>query len=130
MGRPATIGPSGLRWLLCAGMLAVPASLRAEDRRAATVGMPARIDQVVLPGPELEVRPAEDRKAPVVLRILSTYPHGTAFRYDFVYYGLEPGTFDLKDYLRRKDGAPVGALPPLRVEVRSVLPPGQVLPNA
>ena len=25
-----------------------------------------------------------------------SYPHGSAFRYDFVYYGLEPGTYDLK----------------------------------
>lgn len=91
--------------------------------------MPARIDQVVLPGAELEVKPLDDRKAPVVLRILATYPHGTAFRYDFSYYGLDPGTFDLKDYLRRKDGSAIGDLPPLKVTIRAVLPPGQVLPN-
>ncbi|HXG09961.1 MAG TPA: hypothetical protein VNK04_09245 [Gemmataceae bacterium] len=103
-------------------------ALRAEDRRSTTVGMAARIDQVVLPGPELEVRPLSDR-SPLVLRIAEVYPHGTAFRYSFVYYGLEPGTFDLRDYLRRKDGSSTADLPPLRVEIQSVLPPGQIEPN-
>jgi hypothetical protein len=118
------------RWILFAAVVLLPGTLRAADIRTTTVGMPARIDQVVLPGSELEVRPLDDRKTPIVLRILAVYPHGTAHRYDFVYYGLEPGTFDLKDYLRRKDGTPTGELPALKVEIRSVLPPGQVLPNA
>ena len=32
--------------------------------------MPAKIEQLVLPGPELEVKPLEDRRAPVVVRII------------------------------------------------------------
>ena len=67
---------------------------RADDAAVtskSTVGMPARIDQLVLPGTELEVRPIDDRLAPIVVRIVNTYPHGSAFRYDIVYYGLEPG---------------------------------------
>jgi hypothetical protein len=104
-------------------------TLRAEDRREAKVGMAVRIEQVVLPGSELEVKPLDDRKAPVVLRIESVAPHGTAHRYDLVYYGLEPGTFDLKSYLRRKDGSSAADLPALPVTIRSVLPPGQVEPN-
>src|SRR5207248_6148738 len=87
------------------------------------------IEQVVLPGSELEVKPLDDRKTSIVLRIQDVAPHGTAFRYDFVYYGLEPGTFDLKSYLRRKDGSSAADLPPLPVTIRSVLPPGQVEPN-
>src|SRR5262245_49219942 len=70
-----------------------------------TVGMSGRMDQVVLPGSELEVKPLEDRRTPVVLRIANVYPHGTAKRYDFVYYGLEPGSYDLRNFLRRKDGS-------------------------
>jgi hypothetical protein len=91
--------------------------------------MPARIEQLVLPGPELEVTPIEDRRAPVVVRIAAVYPHGTAFRYDIVYYALEPGAFDLKDYLRRKDGSPKTEVPPLTVLVEPVLPPGQIEPH-
>ena len=91
--------------------------------------MPGKIDQLVLPGTELEVKPLEDRRAPLVLRIAEAYPHGSAFRYDLVYYGLEPGDYDLRNYLRRKDGSALGELPPIPVKVDPVLPPGQVEPN-
>jgi hypothetical protein len=103
--------------------------LMLPPRSTSTVGMPARLEQVVLPGTELEARPIEDRRAPVVVRITEAYPHGSAFRYDIVYYGLEPGRYDLKDYLRRKDGKPLGDLPPMPIEVRPVLPPGQIEPH-
>jgi hypothetical protein len=103
--------------------------LRAEDRRATTVGMPAHIEQIVLPGSELEVKPLDDRQRPIVLRIVKAFPHGTAFRYDLVYYGMDPGEFDLRDYVRRKDGSAIADLPPLRVKIESVLGAGQVLPT-
>src|SRR5262249_47504332 len=110
--------------------LAMSGTAFADDRRESTIGMPARIDQLVLPGPELEVKPLEDRKSPVVVRIVETYLHGTDFRYDMVYYALEHGTFDLRDYLRRKDGSPAAELPPLVVTIRPLLPPGQVEPHS
>src|SRR5262245_61590767 len=94
-----------------------------------TVGMPLQIEQLVLPGTELEVKPLDNRAAPVVLRIVNIYPHGTAFRYDFSFYVLDPGTFDLKDYLRRKDGSSTADLPALTVTAKPLLPPGQVEPN-
>lgn len=91
--------------------------------------MPGRLDGVVLPGPELEAKPITDRKTPVVLRVVQVYPHGTAFRYDLEYFGLDPGTHDLRTYLQRKGGTPADGLPPLLVTVTPVLPPGQVEPN-
>jgi hypothetical protein len=91
--------------------------------------MARQIEQLVLPGPELEAVPNDDRKAPVVLRVVRVFPHGSAFRYDLEYYGLEPGTFDLKNYLRRKDGSAVADLPALPVKVVPLLPPGQVTPH-
>jgi hypothetical protein len=121
--------PVSRRFGLVLALLPLAGLAYAEDQRTATVGMSGRIDQVVLPGSELEVKPQEDTRDPVVLRITNTYPHGTAFRYDFVWYGLEPGTYDLARYLRRKDGTPLTGLPPLKVEVQSVLPPGQIEPN-
>ncbi len=105
------------------------ADIRAEDRRETTVGMKARIDQLVLPGPELEVKPLGNPRLPMVVRIASVFPHGTAHRYDIEYYGLEPGTFDLREYLLRKDGSEVGDLPPIRVAIKTVLPAGQILPH-
>jgi hypothetical protein len=103
-----------------------------------SVGMPARLNAVVLPGSELEVDAADPRSA-LVLRITRTSPHGSAFRYDFEYFGLEPGKYDLRDALRRRDGTPIArleespadphALPAVAVEVTSVLAPGIVKPH-
>jgi hypothetical protein len=91
--------------------------------------MTGRITQLVLPGSELEAVPHEDRKLPIVLRVVGVYPHGSAFRYDLEYHGLEPGTFDLRNYLRRKDGSSTADLPALPVKVVPLLPPGQVTPH-
>jgi hypothetical protein len=91
--------------------------------------MTGRLEGVVLPGTELTERRLEDRKGKVVLRVARVYPHGSAFRYDLEYFGLEPGTHDLREYLQRRDGTPLGELPPLLVKVNPVLPPGQVQPN-
>jgi hypothetical protein len=99
-----------------------------QDKRESTVGMPARVEQVMMPGSELEAIPAE-LKSPIVLRITATWPHGTAFRYDLEYTGLEAGDFDLRDFLRRKDASSTSDLPPIPVTIRSVLPAGQVRPH-
>jgi hypothetical protein len=90
--------------------------------------MPGKIDQIVLPGAELEARPIDSRAVPLVLRVVAAYPHGTAFRYDLEFYGLEPGEYDLGDYLRRKDGTAVEGLPKLPIKITSLLPAGQILP--
>jgi hypothetical protein len=114
---------------LVAVLVAAASVARQPAPRETAVGMTGRIEQLVLPGTELEPVPNEDRKPPVVLRLVRTYPHGSAFRYDLDYYGLEAGDYDLKNYLRRKDGSPTADLPALPIKVTPVLPPGQVLPN-
>src|ERR1700682_441468 len=86
-----------------AAWLLVAASAHAQVIPETPVGIAGRVEQVVIPGPELEVVPHEDRKLPIRLRIVAVFPHGSAFRYDLEYQGLQTGTFDLKDYLRRKD---------------------------
>jgi hypothetical protein len=118
------------RACLTIGLSWAAAGASSGPRSTSTVGMPAMVEQVVLSGTELEVRPIEDRRAPVVLRITAAYPHGSAFRYDLSYYGLEPGEYDLKELLRRKDGTPASDLPPIQVKVNPTLPPGQVEPHA
>ena len=101
-----------------------------QDPSMSTVGMPARIDQFVWPGSELEPVPLADARRPIVLRITGVFRHGTDYRYDLVYYGLEPGAYNLAEYVRRKDGSPSSDLPPVMVEIKPVLPPGQVEPHA
>ena len=121
------------RSALILGLMALQARAKPpaapQSRPTVTVGMPAQVDQLVLPGSELEVKPLEDRRAPFVLRIKEAYPHGSAFRYDLVYYALEPGEYDLRNYLKRKDGTALGDLPATVVKVDPILPPGQVEPS-
>ena len=107
-----------------------PAADQAKPLSKSSVGLPQRINQLVLPGTELEARPSEDHEEPLVLRVVATYKHGSAFRYDLEFYCLEPGKFDLRQALRRKDGTSADDLPPLPVEIASLLPAGQILPAA
>ena len=111
---------------LAAALVVLSSALPAA---AENVGMTGRLEGVVLPGPELVAAPRGDR--PIVLRITATYPHGSDTRYDLEFYGLEGGTFDLRDYLQRADGAAFERddLPPLGVVIVDVLPPGLVRPH-
>ncbi len=110
---------------LVLGLAAVFQANRVES----TVGMPARIEALVLPGSELEAAPSEE-KSPIVLRIAATYPHGSEFRYDLEFTGLDPGEYDLKTFLHRKDGSSNADLPSIPVSIRTTLPPGQVKPHS
>jgi len=136
--RASTVRPSGgsrpfpRRWLavwmtvLC-GWLSVPVvPLRAGAVTPAlstgfpTVGMEGRLE-VTLEGPPLEARPVSERSR-LILRIAATQPHGTATRYDLRYMGLEPGAYDLREYLLQPDGRSATNLAPLRVVVAGLLP--------
>ncbi len=113
-------------------LLCVFAALReiffVSSLAAGTVGLPDRQTRV-LPGSELEVKPLIDRRSPMIVRIVSVEPMGDGFRYDLEFTGLEPGKFDLREYLRRKDRSSTDDLPSIWVTISSVLPPGQVLPH-
>ena len=106
------------------------ASLRSDGKQPITVpvGFPARINQIVLPGTELQTQ-IESRSQPVVVRIIESFQHGDSFRYDLEYYGLEPGNFDLRKYLTRRDGSTTDDLPEIPVTVTANLPAGQVEPH-
>lgn len=96
---------------------------------AAKVGYPGFIEGIVIGGPELSAKPIENREQPIILRIVDMYSHGDGYRYDLEYIGLEPGTFDLADYLQRPGGKPVQDLPEIKVTIETLLPAGQVEPN-
>lgn len=114
------------------GALLCAASVRdgaLGDHHESTVGVPARIEELVLPGSRLEVAPA-DSKTPLELRITASSAHGNAFRYDLEYTGLDPGTYDLRSFLRRENGSTTADLPPIEVEIRTLLAAGQSKPRA
>jgi hypothetical protein len=127
MTRVRRLGVCALSLLLLARFTS--ADSLASPGAVSTVGMPAKVGPIVIQGAELEVIPLADRRASLVLRIAEVYPHGTAMRYEFLFYGLEPGSYDLAKYLRRKDGSALGELPQIQVRVDPVLPPGQIEPH-
>jgi hypothetical protein len=118
--------------------LTATAVCQRADQRTAKVGSRARIEQLVLPGPLLAARAITDTTLdPIVLRVLETWPHGAAadggvemHRYDLEWVGLEPGEFDLADWLvLASGGSEASGLPPIPVTVESVLGWDQVEPN-
>ena len=117
-------------WVLTSAWLSI-STLAADDLQPinVSVGMTHQVEQLVLPGSDLAVKPL-DRNSPIVIRIIETYPHGSDTRYDLEFYGLEPGTYDLSEYLQRADGTPAPGLPPIPVVIESLLPAGQVTPHA
>lgn len=102
---------------------------QARDERTAAIGMRSHIEELVLPGTELVAKP-ESLNPPIVLRVLTTRPHGDRFRYDLEWVAYEAGTHDLRRYLARKDGSTVDDLPAIEVAATSVLGKGMVEPNA
>ena len=106
-------------------------SAQPSDRATgSTVGIPAKRWLLVPSGAAIVPKPLIDRNSKMIVRVLDSIPVGNQTRYELSYYGLEPGTFDLKDYLEREDKSPLGNTGPTLVQVRSVLPPGQIEPNS
>jgi hypothetical protein len=102
-----------------------------DENRSPTVGAPGRIENLLLPGSQLVAKPLTDDRSPIVLRIEHAFAHGDlGFRYDLVFFGMTPGRHDLRDYLQRADGTSLEGVPEIAVEIRSLLPPGQVEPNS
>ena len=118
--------------LFCAVLISLSvqglAQLKSDTPLWPTVGKTTELVDVILPGPKLVGKPIDDRE-PVVVRVTDAIAHGDGFRYRLEYQGMEPGNFDLTQWLVRKDGQPSTDLPSIPVQIRSLLPPGQIKPN-
>lgn len=115
--------------LSCQMLWAQDQNAQDQSLKNPSVGVEATLKGVVIPGSELEVKPYSDKKWPLAVRIVAVYPHGTDFRYDIAYYGLEPGRYDLSQLFQRKDGSPLGDIPAMPVEIDSVLPKSAMRPH-
>lgn len=121
-------GPVLLVLLACWCLL--PQTGAAAEPSSASVGMSKRVEEIILPGSELQVKQIADED-PIILRIVSIHPHGPdMFRYELEYYGLAPGEYNLATFLERKDRSETGALPAIPVTIESILPADRVEPNS
>lgn len=98
-------------------------SAPASSAHVVSPGVRDVVVSLVIPGTELEATPRESHEPPIVLRVTAAYPHGTDYRYDLEWYGLEPGPHDLRDYLQRVDGSSMAGVPSIPVTVVDVLGP-------
>lgn len=118
------------RWMAGLAGILLACQVYGEENRSPPVGITGRIEQVILPGPELEAVPVEDRLQPMIVRIVGVFPHGDSFRYDIEFQGMVPGKYNLADFLRCKDGSATVELPEVAVTIESRLPEGQVEPHS
>lgn len=93
------------------------------------VGLPLQLEDVYLPGPQVEPIPRKSRDLPVIVRLVETRPAQDGFRYHFEVQGLEAGHYNLADYLRIIS-AESGDLPhSIPFRITTALPPGLPQPT-
>jgi len=93
---------------------------RSTSAEIPTVGMTGVVKGLTLGGSELvakELNP-EDK---MVVRIAQNQPHGELRRYQLEYWGMEPGQYDLRDYLKRIDGSDLSDVDPILVNINAVV---------
>jgi hypothetical protein len=95
---------------------------------SSSVGMTQHIDELVVAGKEVEVKPITHATS-VVVRIIDHSPHGSNRRYNIEFYGLDPGTYNLIDFLQRVDGSSLSDVAAVTIEITAQLPAGQVEPT-
>ena len=94
-----------------------------------TVGIPVEILGVVVPGDLLQAKGVRE-DSPALLRVIEVYPHGTDYRYDLEFRALEPGRFNVVDYLETAAASKPDIQEPIWVDVLPLLSSDQLQPHA
>ena len=116
--------------LVVNGLLTIGMGQHTVNNTSVTVGMVGKVDQILIPGGELEAVATTDPLAKIVVRVADTFRHGDAFRYNLEFTGLEPGRYDLAKSLKRKNpDESTTNIPSIDVEVTSSLPVGKLEPS-
>ena len=114
--------------MLC--FVASPAAAQIDDDPyTSTVGFPKQINNIQIAGARLQASPIQDREQPIIVRIVDWRPHGAEFMYDLEYTGLESGSRNLVDFLVRVNGETVDNVPPIKVQINTLLPSDQITPS-
>jgi hypothetical protein len=110
--------------------LALNPSAKADELEAfiQRVGLPLLIEDHYLPGPRLEPIPRTDREIPLMVRLVETKPAQDGFRYTFEVQGLDPGTYNLGNYLRKEESESGRSRHNIPLTITTELPPGLARP--
>lgn len=106
------------------GLLASQLPASASDPPETRVGIPIILEDIYVAGGELRPKPRPNRDAPLVVRLLEVKPAQDGRRYDFEVYGLEPGSYDLSDFLEPLDPADPPRVTRIPLVITTALPPG------
>lgn len=101
----------------------------ADEAPAQRVGLPLIIEDQYLAGPLLEPVPRRDREPPLVVRILETKPAKDGFRYTFEVQGLDPGSYNLGEFLREAEAESGHSTHQVPLTIVTALPPGLPKPS-
>ena len=97
-----------------------PPTQDTEPLARSTIGLEGTVE-FVHPRADLEVLPLDDR-ATVLARVARATPALDGTRYELLFVAVRAGVHDLSELVVPPDGARPEGLPPLRVEVVSLLP--------
>lgn len=116
----------------CPGQGFTESQASGQDEKAdssPSLGVTQMIEQIVLPGTLLTHKKVDPTTSPLMVRVVRSFPHGDAFRYDISYFGMDAGNYDLRDFLVREDGSSIDDLPEIPVTINTILEEGHIEPN-
>ena len=100
-----------IRLLVCFLLIITAQGTDLPHQSSSPLGLPATIEDLYIPGPEVEVIPRKNNESSLVIRILQTKPAANGFRYNLEIYALDPGKHLISDFLQRAtDESPVTGL--------------------
>jgi hypothetical protein len=105
--------------IFVAACVVAAGALAGQEPTRASRGISARVE--VEYGPLLRARSEQSPTSPILVRVA---PQKGGKRQQIEFIGAVAGTFDLRDFLEREDGAPLADLPAIPVSIESKLPPG------
>ena len=94
------------------------------------VGLPLLLEDYPISGPLLEPIPRTNREVPLILRLIQNEPTEDGHLYTIEVQGLDPGDYNLAEFLRPVTQTTAKELPSIPIRIETALPPGLPKPTA
>ena len=113
-----------IRTILAAVLTVLATSFALGETPTQRVGLPLLLEEVYLKGPLLEPVPRKNREVPLIVRLVETKPAQDGFRYTFEVQGLDPGEYNLGNYLQEQSAESGVSAHQIPLIITTALPPG------